>query len=112
MDKIGAAVWATGHAGKVIVEAIPGTVEQTLNSSSTWTDVVEAAHLKSLYAAGTIANAEIFSPDNTCGSTLALTSGRAARAIGGEPMVWLIRLALIPPAPARASSCDATIFMN
>ena len=34
-----------------------------------------------------IASAEIFSPDSTCGSTLALTSGRAARAIGGEPMV-------------------------
>ena len=41
-----------------------------------------------------------------------LISGRAARAIGGEPMVWLIRLALTPPAPARASSCEATIFMN
>jgi len=54
--------WATraALAGKVIVEAIPGTVEQTLNSSSTWTDVVEAAHLKSLYAAGNIASAEIF----------------------------------------------------
>ena len=36
----------------------------------------------------------------------------AARAIGGEPMVWLIRLALTPPAPARASSCEVTIFMN
>ncbi|WP_042396905.1 Ca2+-dependent phosphoinositide-specific phospholipase C [Streptacidiphilus carbonis] len=54
--------WATraALAGKVIVEAIPGTVEQSLNSSSTWTDVVEAAHLKSLYAAGNIADAEIF----------------------------------------------------
>ena len=59
-----------------------------------------------------IASAEIFSPDSTCGSTRALTSGRAARAIGGEPMVWLIRLALTPPAPARASSWLATIFMN
>ena len=51
-------------------------------------------------------------PDSTSASTRALMSGRAARAIGGEPMVWLIRLALIPPAPARASSCEATIFMN
>ena len=59
-----------------------------------------------------IASAEIFLPDNTCGNTRALTSGRAARAIGGEPMVWLIRLALTPPAPARASSWEATIFMN
>ena len=41
-----------------------------------------------------IASAEIFCPDSTCGSTRALTSGRAARAIGGEPMVWLIRLEL------------------
>ena len=59
-----------------------------------------------------IASAEIFFPDSTSGSTRAFISGRAARAIGGEPMVWLIRLALIPPAPARASSCEATIFMN
>ena len=48
----------------------------------------------------------------TSGSTRGFISGRAGRAIGGEPMVWLIRLALIPPAPARASSCDTTIFMN
>jgi hypothetical protein len=27
-------------------------------------------------------------------------------------MVWLIRLAETPPAPARANSCEATIFMN
>ncbi|MHC2720984.1 hypothetical protein ACVMGE_003471 [Bradyrhizobium diazoefficiens] len=59
-----------------------------------------------------IASAEIFSPASTCGSTRAFTSGRAARAIGGEPMVWLIRLALTPPAPACASSWLATIFMN
>ena len=59
-----------------------------------------------------IASAEIFLPASTSGNTRAFTSGRAARAIGGEPMVWLIRLALTPPAPARASSCEATIFMN
>lgn len=54
--------WATraSLAGKVIVEAIPGTVEQALNPASTWTDVAEAAHLKSLYAGGNIADAEIF----------------------------------------------------
>ena len=33
-------------------------------------------------------------------------------AIGGEPMVWLIRLALTPPEPARASSCVAMIRMK
>ena len=32
---------------------------------------------------------------------LALRVDMAARAIGGEPMVWLIRLAETPPAPAR-----------
>jgi hypothetical protein len=59
-----------------------------------------------------MASAEIFLPASTSGSTRALTSGRAARAIGGEPMVWLIRLEEIPPAPARANSWLATIFMN
>jgi len=27
------------------------------------------------------------------------------RAMGGAPMLWLLREAEIPPAPARASSC-------
>jgi Phosphoinositide phospholipase C, Ca2+-dependent len=47
-------------AGKVVVEAIPGTVEQAIAPASTWTDVVEASHLASLYASGTIAAARIF----------------------------------------------------
>ena len=46
--------------GKVIVEIIPGTVEQAVSASSTWVDVVYAQHLADLYAAGTIANAAVF----------------------------------------------------
>ena len=59
-----------------------------------------------------IASAEIFLPDRISGSTRALNSGVPARAIGGAPIDWLFRLAETPPAPARASSCTATIHMN
>ncbi|WP_035803672.1 PI-PLC domain-containing protein [Kitasatospora mediocidica] len=54
--------WATRSAlaGKVIVEAIPGTVEQAVSPASGWTDAVEAAHLQSLAADGNIADAQIF----------------------------------------------------
>ena len=46
--------------GKVIVEMIPGTVEQAVEPSSTWVDVVYAQHLLDLYNSGNIANAAIF----------------------------------------------------
>jgi calcium-dependent phosphoinositide phospholipase C len=46
--------------GKAIVEIIPGTFEMAVSASSTWVDVVYAAHLKALEAAGTIASAEVF----------------------------------------------------
>ena len=59
-----------------------------------------------------IASAEIFLPDRISGSTRALNSGLPARAIGGAPIELLFRLALTPPAPARASSCTATIHMK
>ena len=47
-------------AGKVIVEIIPGTVEQAVEPSSTWVDVVYAQHLLDLYNSGNIANAAVF----------------------------------------------------
>jgi hypothetical protein len=46
--------------GKVIVEMIPGTVEQAVEPSSTWVDVVYAQHLLDLYNSGNIANAAVF----------------------------------------------------
>ena len=46
--------------GKVIVEMIPGTVEQAVAPSSTWVDVVYAQHLLDLYNSGKIANAAVF----------------------------------------------------
>lgn len=46
--------------GKVIVEMIPGTVEQAVEPSSTWVDVVYAQHLLDLYNGGNIANAAVF----------------------------------------------------
>ena len=54
--------WATYGSleGKVIVEMIPGTVEQAVDPSSTWVDVVYAQHLLDLYDSGTIADAAIF----------------------------------------------------
>lgn len=46
--------------GKAIVEIIPGTFEQAVDSSSTWVDVVYAQHLIDLYNAGEIADAAVF----------------------------------------------------
>jgi hypothetical protein len=46
--------------GKAIVEIIPGTVEQAVEPSSTWVDVVYAQHLLDLYNSGGIANAAVF----------------------------------------------------
>ncbi len=54
--------WATygSLAGKVIVEIIPGTFEQSVSPASTWVDVVYAQHLLDLYDSGQIANAAVF----------------------------------------------------
>jgi hypothetical protein len=54
--------WATygSLAGKVIVEIIPGTYEQTVSPASTWVDVVYAQHLIDLDNSGRIANAAVF----------------------------------------------------
>jgi hypothetical protein len=54
--------WPTRSSlrGKAVVEIIPGTFEQAVSPSSTWVDVVYAAHLKSLMASGQIASAEVF----------------------------------------------------
>jgi hypothetical protein len=47
-------------AGKVIIEIIPGTVEESNPTDSLWTDVEYAQYLRSLAAAGTLRNAQIF----------------------------------------------------
>ncbi|HEV2634672.1 MAG TPA: phosphatidylinositol-specific phospholipase C domain-containing protein [Actinocrinis sp.] len=47
-------------AGKVIIEAIPGTVEEADPGNSKMTDTVYADYLKGLAASGQIGNAEIF----------------------------------------------------
>jgi hypothetical protein len=47
-------------AGKVIVEAIPGTFEEKNPFDHLWTDVEYAEHLRDLAAAGNIGSAEIF----------------------------------------------------
>jgi Phosphoinositide phospholipase C, Ca2+-dependent len=47
-------------AGKVIIEAIPGTVEQDNPFDHLWTDTEYADYLSTLQAAGTLSNAQIF----------------------------------------------------
>jgi hypothetical protein len=54
--------WPTraGLAGKVIIEVIPGTVEEGNPTDTLWTDVEYARYLNGLAAAGTLARAQIF----------------------------------------------------
>ncbi|MCM0676978.1 Ca2+-dependent phosphoinositide-specific phospholipase C [Micromonospora phytophila] len=54
--------WPTRQqlAGKVIVELIPGTVEEGNPTDTLWTDVEYARHLAALAAAGTLARAQAF----------------------------------------------------
>ncbi|WP_422734278.1 phosphatidylinositol-specific phospholipase C domain-containing protein [Micromonospora sp. WMMD558] len=47
-------------AGKVIVELIPGTVEESNPTDVLWTDVEYARHLAALAGAGTLARAQAF----------------------------------------------------
>jgi hypothetical protein len=47
-------------AGKVILEIIPGTVEEDNPTDTLWTDQEYAQHLKALAAAGTLSQAQIF----------------------------------------------------
>jgi len=47
-------------AGKVIIEVIPGTVEEGNPTDTLWTDKEYAQYLKGLAAAGTLAKAQIF----------------------------------------------------
>lgn len=47
-------------AGKVIIELIPGTVEEANPTDTLWTDVEYARYLAGLAAAGTLARAQIF----------------------------------------------------
>jgi hypothetical protein len=47
-------------AGKVIVELIPGTVEEANPTDTLWTDVEYARYLAGLAAAGNLARAQIF----------------------------------------------------
>ncbi len=47
-------------AGKVIIEAIPGTVEEGNPTDTLWTDTEYAQYLKGLAAAGALSRAQIF----------------------------------------------------
>jgi hypothetical protein len=47
-------------AGKVIIEVIPGTVEEGNPTDTLWTDKEYAQYLKGLAAAGTLSKAQIF----------------------------------------------------
>ncbi|GIH18591.1 lipoprotein [Rugosimonospora africana] len=47
-------------AGKVVIEIIPGTVEENNPTDSLWTDVEYAQYLKGLAASGTLSKAQIF----------------------------------------------------
>jgi hypothetical protein len=47
-------------AGKVIIEIIPGTVEENNPTDTLWTDVEYATYLKGLAAAGNLSRAQIF----------------------------------------------------
>jgi hypothetical protein len=47
-------------AGKVLIEIIPGTVEESNPTDTLWTDVEYATYLKGLAAAGTLSRAQIF----------------------------------------------------
>ncbi|WP_327064483.1 phosphatidylinositol-specific phospholipase C domain-containing protein [Kitasatospora sp. NBC_01302] len=54
--------WPTRSAlaGKVILEAIPGTFEQSNPFDHLWTDTEYAQHLAALQAAGTLGQAQVF----------------------------------------------------
>jgi hypothetical protein len=47
-------------SGKVIIEIIPGTVEESNPTDTLWTDVEYAQYLKGLATAGTLSRAQIF----------------------------------------------------
>ena len=47
-------------AGKVVIEIIPGTVEEGNPTDTLWTDVEYAQYLKGLAASGTLSRAQIF----------------------------------------------------
>jgi hypothetical protein len=47
-------------SGKVVIEIIPGTVEENNPTDTLWTDVEYAQYLKGLAAAGTLSKAQIF----------------------------------------------------
>jgi hypothetical protein len=57
-----AGAWPTRAqlAGKVIIEAIPGTVEEGNPTDTLWTDVEYARYLAGLATAGTLSRAQIF----------------------------------------------------
>ena len=61
-DAAKADAWPTRAqlAGKVIIEVIPGTVEESNPTDTLWTDKEYAQYLKSLAAAGTLSKAQIF----------------------------------------------------
>src|SRR3981189_1426179 len=51
-----------------------------------------------------MASALIFSPARTSGRTLRFIHSGPRAAMGGHPIVWLLRLAFTPPLPWRAIS--------
>ena len=57
-----AGAWPTRQAlgGRVIVEIIPGTVEEANPTDTLWTDVEYAGYLRGLAAAGTLGQAQAF----------------------------------------------------
>src|SRR5947209_16458949 len=59
-----------------------------------------------------MASALILSPASTSGSSLRFIHSGPSAAIGGQPIVWLFRLALMPPLPCRASSSDLMMPKN
>ena len=50
-----------------------------------------------------------FSPARTCGAMNCFISGEPIAMMGGRPMPWTRRLALMPPAPMRAISSAVTM---
>ncbi|WP_035804692.1 phosphatidylinositol-specific phospholipase C domain-containing protein [Kitasatospora mediocidica] len=99
--------WPTRDAlaGKVIIEAIPGTVEEANPFDHLWTDTEYAQYLRGLAAAGTIGNAEIFPsvlgaqagdprtryPDATLRPWFVVFDGDAATYLSSSDTAWYDR---------------------
>ncbi len=96
--------WPTRSAlaGKVLIEAIPGTVEQSNPFDNLWTDVEYADHLRDLAASGKTSQAEVFPSvlgaasgdprtrysDTTIRPWFVVFDGDAATYLGGIDTSW------------------------